>query len=162
MDDINDKSKSDFFSRSIAVLQFANLGFSLIVRATRRLAVSQLEIITMAFAVCGIVTYVLYFYKPKGVGTAIEVKPSSEGVLRLVNELSELRGSEVSFDDDDDAGVGKILDHMLRQRTFDSFWEVLTDDKNALAKAREARIPNDNVLISNSSNTATSPSPSWP
>ena len=66
---IGDKSKTDFFTKGIAVLQISELIMSLIARATRHLAISQLEIITVAFAVCAVVTYCFSWNKPQDVKT---------------------------------------------------------------------------------------------
>ena len=72
-EDIRDKSKTDFFTKGIAVLQISELILSLIARATRHLAISQLEIITVAFAVCAVVTYCFSWNKPQDVKTATTI-----------------------------------------------------------------------------------------
>jgi hypothetical protein len=63
-EEIMDKSKTDYLSKAVAVVQIAQLLLSIIVRRARNLAVSQLEVLTLAFAVCGILTYAAYWYKP--------------------------------------------------------------------------------------------------
>jgi hypothetical protein len=67
IEEINDKSKSDSLVRLIAVVQIAWTASQIIVRAVRHLAISQLEIAVIAFAVCAIITYALNWSKPKGV-----------------------------------------------------------------------------------------------
>jgi hypothetical protein len=47
------------------------MGVQIVVRAVRRLAISQLEIAVIAFAACAIIIYGLNWYKPKGVQTPI-------------------------------------------------------------------------------------------
>ncbi|OGE48894.1 hypothetical protein PENARI_c025G02422 [Penicillium arizonense] len=70
---IQDKSKQDIFLKALAVLQISQLCLSLIVRRTRGLPFSQLETLTLGFAVCAVGTYSLYWYKPQGVGVPITV-----------------------------------------------------------------------------------------
>jgi hypothetical protein len=67
IEEINDKSKSDSLVRAIAVVQILWTVVQIITRAARHLAVSQLEIAVIAFAVCAIITYALNWNKPKGV-----------------------------------------------------------------------------------------------
>jgi hypothetical protein len=68
-EEIQDKSKQDWFAKGVAALQFLQLALSLIVRTNQGLAFSQLETITLGFAVCGMVTYCIYLYKPQNVAT---------------------------------------------------------------------------------------------
>ena len=67
-EEIMDKSKSDSFARLLAISQTLWLVVQMIVRASRHLEVSQLEIGTTAFASCAVTIYVLNWHKPKGVG----------------------------------------------------------------------------------------------
>ena len=72
-EEIKDKSKTDYFAKSIAVAQIFWLILSLIGRAARHLAISQLEILTTAFAACAIVTYCFAWNKPQSVDTATNI-----------------------------------------------------------------------------------------
>jgi hypothetical protein len=71
--EILDKSKTDIFAKGIAVVQISELTLSLVLRAARHLAISQLEIITVAFAVCAVVTYCFSWNKPQDVKTATTI-----------------------------------------------------------------------------------------
>jgi hypothetical protein len=66
-EEINDKSKSDGLVRAIAIVQIAWMALQIIARASRRLAISQLEISVLAFASCAVVIYGLNWERPKGV-----------------------------------------------------------------------------------------------
>ncbi|KAI0542601.1 hypothetical protein GGR58DRAFT_510249 [Xylaria digitata] len=55
--DLKDKSKTDYFTKAIAVLQIAQLILSLIFQNVQHLAFSQLEALTLAFAICRVLTY---------------------------------------------------------------------------------------------------------
>ncbi|KUJ13376.1 uncharacterized protein LY89DRAFT_785094 [Mollisia scopiformis] len=81
--DIQDKSKSDFFTKLIAVVQISSLVFSIITRSVRHLAFSQLETLTLAFAICGVLTYAFYWYKPQNVGTPFIVDLHYDGDLEF-------------------------------------------------------------------------------
>ncbi len=66
-EELNDKSKSDGLVRAIAIVQIAWMVVQIIVRASRHLAISQLELSVLAFATCAIVIYGINWEKPKGV-----------------------------------------------------------------------------------------------
>lgn len=63
---IRDRSKTDGLAKARSMLQILPLVLSLIVHHTQALPCSQLEVLALGFAVCGIVTYAVYWCKPKG------------------------------------------------------------------------------------------------
>ncbi|KAI0554317.1 hypothetical protein F4679DRAFT_527921 [Xylaria curta] len=117
-DDLKDKSKTDYFLKTLAVIQIAQLLLSLIARAVQHLAFSQLETLTLAFAICGVLTYGCSWYKPQNVKRPIRVflRRPAEG-----------------------------LPPRIRQRTFDSLWQVLGNSKFTDEAEPLERIPNDNI-----------------
>ncbi|KAK4157080.1 hypothetical protein C8A00DRAFT_30065 [Chaetomidium leptoderma] len=125
--EIKDKSKTDGFAKVFSVFQVSHLVLSLIVRRAQGLPISQLEVLTLAFAVCGVATYAVYWYKPKNVSV-----PVSVGVLQYPPIF----------------GFGK---------SFDSFWRLLTNDVGRHPDVWDRhpdvwdRIPNDNIPIAGSS-----------
>ncbi|KAI1145625.1 hypothetical protein F4825DRAFT_443416 [Nemania diffusa] len=70
---IKEKGKSDAFAKGLAVIQILQLILSLIVRKDRGLPVSQLEILTLVFAICGLATYVSCWYKPRNVTVPLPI-----------------------------------------------------------------------------------------
>ncbi|KAH8131360.1 hypothetical protein FP744_10003754 [Trichoderma asperellum] len=66
--EIKDKSKGDMLGKMIALGQIAWSTIQIIVRVARRLPVSPLEVAVVAFAVCAVLIYVLYWNKPQRVG----------------------------------------------------------------------------------------------
>ncbi|KUJ06243.1 uncharacterized protein LY89DRAFT_557241, partial [Mollisia scopiformis] len=66
-EEIKDKIKANFFTKAVALVQISSLLLSILVRVRRGLAFSQLELITLAFAICGILTYVSRWYKPQDI-----------------------------------------------------------------------------------------------
>ncbi len=71
--DILDKSKTDAFARWLAVLQCLWLLLELIARQIEGLPSSQIEIATLAFACCSILTYIAVRDKPKDVDVPLEI-----------------------------------------------------------------------------------------
>ena len=68
-DEINDRSKSNSFVKAIAVTQILWMVVQIIVRTSRGLAITQLEIAVMAFSVCAVILYIFNWRKPKGIKT---------------------------------------------------------------------------------------------
>jgi hypothetical protein len=95
---------------------------SLIVRRAQGLPSSQLEILTLTFAVCGVVTYAVYWYKPKDIAVPIHVGINF--------------GKDVADQWD--------FPQLATVPSFDSFWKVAT---NNMDRHHETigRIPNDNI-----------------
>ncbi|KAK0703011.1 hypothetical protein B0T26DRAFT_657700 [Lasiosphaeria miniovina] len=116
--DLNDRSKTDYFTKALAAVQIAQLLLSLMVRTARHLAFSQLETLTLAFATCGVLTYICYWYKPQDVKRPIKVR------LR--------RGEDALA--------------VFQQQYFDRLWDVLTnsrtnDDSQSVGRIRNDTIP---------------------
>jgi hypothetical protein len=65
--EILDKGQGDGFATISAVVQLIWLVSQLITRKVRHLPSSQLEILALAFAVCTIFTYILYYPKPQNI-----------------------------------------------------------------------------------------------
>lgn len=63
-DDISDRSKSDFFTKTFAIVQSSWLVIQIIARISAGLPVSELELVTTAYVLCAIVMYGFWWYKP--------------------------------------------------------------------------------------------------
>ncbi|MCJ1468525.1 hypothetical protein MMC07_007154 [Pseudocyphellaria aurata] len=72
-----DKSKGDFFTKGLAIVQVLWLMITLLIRASRDVAITQLEILAVAFAICSTVTYGFWWNKPQDVHTAITIPACS-------------------------------------------------------------------------------------
>ena len=70
-EDIADKSKSDSVAKCVTLLQVLWFAVQLIGRAVERLPTTTLELLTMGFVVCTIVTYIGWWHKPKDIGRAM-------------------------------------------------------------------------------------------
>ena len=88
--ELNDKSKSDSFVKLIAISQIMWAMVQIIVRTARTLAISQLELAVIAFAACAAVMYILYWSKPKSVGTTTTILEYQGPIPQEVLELIEI------------------------------------------------------------------------
>ncbi|OBT71817.1 hypothetical protein VF21_09385 [Pseudogymnoascus sp. 05NY08] len=173
---IKDKSKSDTVAKILAVVQILQLALSLIVRPARGLPFSQLEALTLAFAACGVCTYFIYWYKPKNVDVphvlgdppamqadTFHTRHSTPSLASLHTNYSYdvTRDAPRPFHPADEEEDGHSTDHSseesriggdgtpldLTERTFDSFWKVLTNDLGHNYRQKMSRVPNDNIPI---------------
>ena len=69
--DILDRSKSDRFAKSITILQVSYFCISCFVRLGRRLPITLLELGTLGFAACSMVSYTVLFKKPRAVNSTV-------------------------------------------------------------------------------------------
>ncbi|KAM0246089.1 hypothetical protein ACHAQJ_010341 [Trichoderma viride] len=74
VEDIKDKSKQDWLAKLFAALQILQLILSIITRHMQGVEFSQLETVTLSFAICGVLIYCTYFHKPQNIERAIELK----------------------------------------------------------------------------------------
>ncbi|KAK7028216.1 hypothetical protein VNI00_014906 [Paramarasmius palmivorus] len=72
-DEIKDKSHADFITKSIAVIQTIWFIMQVIARAIEGLAITELEIITVGFAILNFGTYFLWWNKPLRVRHPVRV-----------------------------------------------------------------------------------------
>jgi hypothetical protein len=119
--EIKDRSKTDTLGKIFSVFQICHLVLSLIVRRAQGLPISQLEVLTLAFAVCGVATYAVYWYKPKDVSVPVDV-----GEPRIVSS--------------DDKFAFQTF------KSFDSFWSLLINDVYHIKECPD-RVPNDNIPV---------------
>ncbi|KAF7369952.1 hypothetical protein MSAN_00625000 [Mycena sanguinolenta] len=77
-EDIKDKSKGDAFSKGVALLQGSWFILQCLARVHQRLAVTQLEVATLAFAVMNIFIWLLWWNKPLDVQRPIVIGPPTQ------------------------------------------------------------------------------------
>jgi hypothetical protein len=75
--EINDKARGDFLSKAIAILQSTWFIAQCIARGKQGLALTELELITLAIASVNGLVYYFWWDKPLGVKEPIKVYPSS-------------------------------------------------------------------------------------
>ena len=87
-DDIDDKSKANWFAKLIAVLQITRFLCGTVVRAAKHLPISPLEYVTCAYVVCTLLSYVFWFHKPYDVQEPIRIEIGVTYVLGPDSEPS--------------------------------------------------------------------------
>ena len=126
VDDILDKSKGDFFTKSLAIVQILWLIITLFIRVKKGLAITQLEVLTVAFALCSTLTYLFWWDKPQDVNTATLI---GSGDRKLPDEDYGMKNGQA--------------DRLLRT--------LLDPLKNFQKDSLPRRIPNDNFRQSGGS-----------
>jgi hypothetical protein len=71
--EIEDRSKGDAISKGVVILQTGWFVTQCIARAVQRLPITELELVTVAFAALNIVIYVLWWQKPLNVQRGVRV-----------------------------------------------------------------------------------------
>ncbi|CAG8882790.1 unnamed protein product [Penicillium egyptiacum] len=71
--DIEDRAKVDPFAKGFAILQSTWFLCNIIARWASHLPVSPIELSTVAYVVCGVLIYAVYWHKPKNMSTSIKI-----------------------------------------------------------------------------------------
>lgn len=80
VEEIHDKSKGNIFVKTVTVTQVVWVSLQLIIRYTRGLDITHLELSVAASSVCATITYIILIQKPQGVQVPfrpMECKPGS-------------------------------------------------------------------------------------
>ncbi|KAJ3503081.1 hypothetical protein NLJ89_g8593 [Agrocybe chaxingu] len=72
-EDIEDKSKADAFTKGIVLMQTGWFVLQCITRGAYKLAVTELEVVTLAFAALTTVIYAFWWHKPLDVGRPVPI-----------------------------------------------------------------------------------------
>lgn len=80
--EIQDKSKTDMFAKVFALFQSLWFLINIISRGVHRLPVSPLEIATVAYILCSILSYALWWHKPKDILVPLKIKHPSPGFAK--------------------------------------------------------------------------------
>ncbi|KAH8654843.1 hypothetical protein BGZ61DRAFT_594643, partial [Ilyonectria robusta] len=91
---IRDKSKSSDLVSFFALVQIVQLAASLVDRATHHIAISQLEMVALAYGVCAIATYLLQWSCPKDVEVPVFVpalRAASKEDVMLISRQGQAR-----------------------------------------------------------------------
>lgn len=75
-DEVSDRDKGNFLVKFLAILQVSWMVIQLISRAILELPSTPLEIMTLSFAVCAFITYILLIGHPQDITTAIYLDAS--------------------------------------------------------------------------------------
>lgn len=86
-DDVEDRNKGDLFVKIVAVVQIGWFFIQMGARLKKGFATSQLEILTLAYAICTAITYLLLLDQPKDVQYSVIISatryPTYKELIRL-------------------------------------------------------------------------------
>ncbi|KUJ22820.1 uncharacterized protein LY89DRAFT_311399 [Mollisia scopiformis] len=127
--ELTDRSKSDGFVKAIAFSQILWDIIQIIVRAARKLPISQLELAVIAFAVCAMIMYGLNWSKPKNIGAVTAViqyeGPIPQGVLTLIQGWHSYLGYILIADDRGRRRHGSPIRNDSTQDDPHDYWNLL-------------------------------------
>ena len=86
---IEDRSKGDALSKIIAILQTTWFIVQCIARGQQRLALTELELVTLALASLNAVTFAIWWHKPLGVQDPVQIYFKME--KEKVGQVDEVR-----------------------------------------------------------------------
>lgn len=81
--DIQDRSKGDVLFKLIAILQTSCFIIQCIARGKQNLALTELELVTLALASLNVVTFAIWWHKPLGVQEPVRIYLKIEDAARL-------------------------------------------------------------------------------
>lgn len=90
---IEDKSKADKFAKVFAVIQTSYLIVECIARRAQSLAITPLELTTLAFVPCTLATYYLWMDKPLGVNTSTTIYTNKK-ISEILEEAGPLANKQ--------------------------------------------------------------------
>jgi len=96
-EDIEDRSKGDVLFKLIAILQTSWFIIQCIARGQQRLALTELELVTLALASLNAVTFAIWWHKPLGVQKPVKIYWKVEA--RIVEDAARDRSVDLSFGD---------------------------------------------------------------
>ena len=95
-EDIEDRSKGDALSKIIAILQTSWFIVQCIARGQQRLAITELELVTLALASLNAVTFGIWWHKPLGVQEPVRIYLKTEKV-KVIDSVPAVRFSSPFF-----------------------------------------------------------------
>ena len=122
--EIQDKSKSDALSKTIAVVQTLWFVVQCITRSIQGLAITELEIMTLAYTVITVAMYAVWWHKPRNIGCPTRVlRPSPR------DAPSSRPDSIISSSHDDERGYMAQIITSARQFSLSSYRTDFTKER---------------------------------
>ncbi|KAF8641312.1 hypothetical protein AX16_010091 [Volvariella volvacea WC 439] len=90
--EIQDHGKGDLLAKAIVVIQTTWFVVQCIARKAQGLALTEIELVTLAFAALNVITYALWWNKPLNVGYPIYFKEDGERVDGPLAEIDKAAG----------------------------------------------------------------------
>lgn len=87
--DINDRSKSDSFAKCLGLLQIMYYILSCLTRIATNLAVTHLEMGVFGAAACSLISWTLFWNKPRTINTAVILADFQQEIPKSIAEVIE-------------------------------------------------------------------------
>lgn len=88
-EDISERTKGDFLAKFLALLQTTWFVVQCVGRWAAKLIITELEVVTLAFATLNFITYLLWWHKPQNVQMAIRIFKRSDATPLVMQPLVE-------------------------------------------------------------------------
>ncbi|KAI3603596.1 hypothetical protein WG66_006077 [Moniliophthora roreri] len=116
-DEIKDKSHADFIAKSIALIQTTWFILQVAARVAEGLAITELEIITVGFALLNFGTYIFWWNKPLRIQYPVRVTWQQQELPTSQSSQSERSWMEVI-----QKGIAAIWCHIYEDGNMDNNW----------------------------------------
>jgi len=90
--EIEDRSKGDVLFKLIAILQTSWFIIKCIARGQQQLALTELELVTLALACLNAATFAIWWHKPLGVQEPVKIYLKTEARVAIVENAARLVG----------------------------------------------------------------------
>ncbi|KZT19425.1 hypothetical protein NEOLEDRAFT_1245852 [Neolentinus lepideus HHB14362 ss-1] len=122
-DEIKDKSKCDWLSKGLAILQTSWFIVQCIARAIQKLPLTELELATCAFAVLNAVVYAFWWNKPQSVDCPYAIGRSSREPSVTITSLDDINKTGTSVQTSQGSSVTRIKTYVVDVDQY--FWGFL-------------------------------------
>lgn len=156
--DIKDKSKQDWLAKILAAIQILQLILTQITRRIQGLKFSQIETVTLSFAICGVLIYCVNFHKPQNIERPEQLKLEANVSNGVSPGKATTSGTGVSPEQATEIQNDKPSSSF--DSTYDSFWAIMLNKQhvsvrlNSFKQQKAPRIPNDSITPYKGSNEA--------
>ncbi|PPQ86049.1 hypothetical protein CVT25_002252 [Psilocybe cyanescens] len=163
--EIKDKSKGDFFSKGVVVMQTTWFIIQCIVRGSKRMVLTELEVATLAFAALTMVIYALWWNKPLDVQVSVPVHLKKGCSAKSDPKPEEKRRtttlpSVTAMGQDDDGLQASLLEAVERPGTPIAVnVDVVTHPQTSLLRSETPVAPDVDVEAQDTSERSQSASP---
>jgi hypothetical protein len=153
-DEIEDKSKGNIVSKGLAIIQTGWFIMQCIARGASHLAITELEIMTVAFAFLNLVTYVFWWNKPLDVTCPVRIvlkeghrapEPRSPERVSLWSRFGRMFSLYPDQDDSDEGHSAPEPRPQERVGLLDRVWWMFTlidpERDNEVDLLREKQVP---------------------
>ncbi|KAF7971481.1 hypothetical protein HWV62_21002 [Athelia sp. TMB] len=124
-DELADRSKGDFLSKGVAILQTFWFVVQCIARLAEHLPITNLEVMTLAYTIMTLAMYVAWWNKPLSINCAIRVPTASKEANASRKSVIDIVGDYVLGSQDISVDLGSL-------RRVPTFWAGKPDESDVV------------------------------